>query len=50
MINYDDDELEWSIEEEDPGVEYMADYEYDMLDAEFYGEPNIQLKSAESYV
>lgn len=50
MINYDDDELEWSIEEEDPGVEYMADYEYDMLDAEFYGEPNIQLKSAESSV
>mgnify|MGYP000517047249 CR=1 FL=1 len=50
-INYDDDELEWAIDSNDQfdGYQY-TDYEYDisMLEAEFYGEPTIRLKSADS--
>ena len=52
-INYDDDELEWSIDDDDQFADLQyTDYEYDisMLEAEFYGEPNIRLKSAETYV
>lgn len=51
-INYDDDELEWAIDDNDQFDDRFqyTDYEYDisMLEAEFYGEPNIRLKSADT--
>ena len=51
VINFNDDELEWEIDEDDPIMDYQ-DYDYDLslIELELMEFRNFTLKSSDTYV